>query len=149
LLYHWARLIELLYNAEYANQLLADPELCAPETRIACAPRAGRGVGTVEAPRGTLIHDYTTDKDAIVTDCNLIVGTTHNNAAINMSVKRAANDMIKGGIYDQGTLNRIEMAIRAYDPCFSCATHELNGRVPVKVTIVCSNGKIRDVLSNI
>jgi F420-non-reducing hydrogenase large subunit len=149
LLYHWARLIELLYNAEYANQLLADPQLCAPETRIACTPRAGRGVGTVEAPRGTLIHDYTTDKDAIVTDCNLIVGTTHNNAAINMSVKCAANDMIKGGKYDQGTLNRIEMAIRAYDPCFSCATHELDGRVPVKVTILGSDGKIRDVLSNL
>jgi F420-non-reducing hydrogenase large subunit len=149
LLYHWARLIELLYNAEHVSQLLDDPELCSPATRVACTPRAARGVGSVEAPRGTLIHDYTTDKDGLVTDCNLIVGTTHNNAAINMSVKRAAKDLIKAGKYDQGTLNRVEMAIRAYDPCFSCATHELDGRLPVRVTILEPDGSVRDVLSNV
>jgi F420-non-reducing hydrogenase large subunit len=148
LLYHWARLIELLYNAEHVNQLLDDPQICDGTTRAACTPRAARGVGSVEAPRGTLIHDYTTDSDGIVTDCNLIVGTTHNNAAINMSVKRAATDLIKRGKYDQGTLNRVEMAIRAYDPCISCATHEMDGRIPVKVTILDADGQIRDVLSN-
>jgi len=148
LLYHWARLIELLYNAEHLNQLLDDPEICDGNTRVACTPRAARGVGSVEAPRGTLIHDYATNKDGLVTDCNLIVGTTHNNAAINMSVKRAAKDLIKAGKYDQGTLNRVEMAIRAYDPCLSCATHLLDGRIAVKLTILDADGRIRDVLSN-
>lgn len=149
LLYHWARLVELLCNAETAVQLLDDPELCAPITRTACTPRAARGVGCVEAPRGTLIHDYTTDKDGMVTECNLIVGTTHNNAAINMSVKKAAKDLIKKGQYHQGTLNRVEMAIRAYDPCLSCATHELDGRLPVKITVLDADGGVRDVLANV
>jgi len=148
LLYHWARLIELLYNAEHVVQLLNDPGICDPNTRTPCTPRAARGVGSVEAPRGTLIHDYTTDKDGIVTACNLIVGTTHNNASINMSVKRAAKDLIKGGKYDQGILNKIEMAIRAYDPCLSCATHLLDGRIAVKVTILDHRGEVREVLAN-
>ncbi len=148
LLYHWARLIELLYNAEHVNELLSNPQICDGKTRVECKPRAARGVGSVEAPRGTLIHDYTTDADGIVTDCNLIVGTTHNNAAINMSVKRAAKDLIKNGKYDQGTMNMVEMAIRAYDPCFSCATHELDGRLPVQITIVGPDGRTQDVLRN-
>jgi F420-non-reducing hydrogenase large subunit len=148
LLYHWARLIELLYNAEHVVQLLNDPGICDPNTRTPCTPRAARGVGSVEAPRGTLIHDYTTDKDGIVTACNLIVGTTHNNASINMSVKRAAKDLIKGGKYDQGILNKIEMAIRAYDPCLSCATHLLDGKIAVKVTILDHRGEVREVLAN-
>jgi F420-non-reducing hydrogenase large subunit len=125
LLYHWARLIELLYNAENVLRLLDDPEITAVETRRKVEPRAARGVGCVEAPRGTLIHDYTTDANGIVTNVNLIVGTTHNNAPINMSVRHSANMSIKDGKYDQGILNRVEMAIRAYDPCFSCATHAL------------------------
>jgi F420-non-reducing hydrogenase large subunit len=99
-------------------------------------PRAARGVGCVEAPRGTLIHEYVTDGDGMLTDVNLIVGTTHNNAPINMSVKQAATMLIKDGKYDQGLLNQVEMAIRAYDPCFSCATHKFDGTLPVKITIV-------------
>jgi F420-non-reducing hydrogenase large subunit len=106
-------------------------------------------VGSVEAPRGTLLHDYTTDADGMVTACNLIVGTTHNNAPINMSVKRAAKDLIKNGKYDQGTLTRVEMAIRAYDPCFSCATHEMDGRIPVEITILGADGEVRAVLNNL
>ncbi|MEW6377089.1 MAG: Ni/Fe hydrogenase subunit alpha [Thermodesulfobacteriota bacterium] len=123
LLYHWARLIELLYNAENVVRLLDDPEIMSTEIRKKVEPRAGRGVGCVEAPRGTLIHDYETDANGMVTNVNLITGTTHNNAAMNMSVKRAAADHIKEGKYDQGVLNKVEMAIRAYDPCLSCATH--------------------------
>jgi F420-non-reducing hydrogenase large subunit len=142
LLFHWARLIELLYNAEHVIELLNDPEITNPKTRTPVKPRAARGVGCVEAPRGTLIHDYETDKDGIVTNVNLIVGTTHNNAPINMSVKQAAQSLIKGGKYDQGILNRLEMAIRAYDPCFSCATHNLDGTIAVKLTILDSKGKI-------
>jgi len=142
LLYHWARLIELVYAAERAVELLDDPEITDPNTRKAVSPRAARGVGVVEAPRGTLIHDYETDENGIVTDVNIIVGTTHNNAAINMSVMKAAQDNIKGGIYDQAILNTVEMAIRAYDPCLSCATHKLDGRIPVRIDIFDSSGHL-------
>jgi len=148
LLYHYARLIELLYNAEYAVQLLNDPEITSPQTRTTCAPKAGRAVASVEAPRGTLIHDYECDADGLIKSVNLIVGTTHNNAAINMSVKQAARAVIKGGQYDQGSLNRIEMAIRAYDPCLSCATHTIDGRVRLRVDIVGPGGEPVGRLSN-
>jgi F420-non-reducing hydrogenase large subunit len=148
LLYHYARLIELLYNAELAVQLLNDPEITGRETRVPVTPRAARGVGCVEAPRGTLIHDYETDAEGMVTNVNLIVGTTHNNAPINMSVNQAARSLIKEGKYDQGILNRVEMAIRAYDPCLSCATHALDGSLPVRVEIRDAGGAVRDELAN-
>jgi F420-non-reducing hydrogenase large subunit len=148
LLYHWARLIELLYNAENAARLLADPEIISTETRVKVTPRAARGVGCTEAPRGTLIHDYETDENGMLTNVNLIVGTTHNNAPINMSVTQAAKGLIKGGNYDQGILNTVEMSIRAYDPCFSCATHRLDGKLAVKVDIKGANGKILDTFAN-
>jgi F420-non-reducing hydrogenase large subunit len=148
LLYHWARLIELLYNAEHAMELLNDPEITSPDTRVKVEPRAARGIGHVEAPRGTLFHDYETDENGMVTNCNLIVGTTHNNAPINMSVKQAAQSLIKGGQYDQGILNMVEMAIRAYDPCLSCATHNLDGTIAVKLTIRDSDGNVVEVLKN-
>ncbi len=148
LLYNWARLIELLYNAEYAVQLLEDPEITSKDIRVPVKPRAARGIGCVEAPRGTLIHDYETDENGIVTNVNLIVGTTHNNAPINMSVKRAAMDLIKDGKYDQGILNRVEMAIRAYDPCLSCATHNLDGSIAVRVDIVDASGKVVQTYKN-
>jgi len=148
LLYNYARLIELLYNAELAVQLLNDPEITGKETRVPVSPRAARGVGCVEAPRGTLIHDYETDAGGMVTNVNLIVGTTHNNAPINMSVKQAAQTLIQGGKYDQGILNRVEMAIRAYDPCLSCATHTLDGRLPVAVQIRDASGALLDVFAN-
>jgi len=148
LLYHYARLIELLYNAELAVQLLNDPDITGKETRVAVTPRAARGIGCIEAPRGTLIHEYETDENGMVTDVNLIVGTTHNNAPINMSVKQAATSLIKGGVYDQGTLNRVEMAIRAYDPCLSCATHKLDGTLPVRIDILGGNGKLIESLTN-
>jgi F420-non-reducing hydrogenase large subunit len=148
LLYHWARLIELLYNAENAIRLLEDPEITSTATRTKVTPRAARGVGCVEAPRGTLIHDYTTDADGMITNVNLIVGTTHNNAPINMSVTQAAQSVIHDGKYDQGTLNRVEMSIRAYDPCLSCATHRLDGKLSVKVDIVDADGRLVDTLEN-
>jgi F420-non-reducing hydrogenase large subunit len=148
LLYNWARLIELLYNAEYAVQLLEDPDITSKEIRVPVKPRAARGIGCTEAPRGTLIHDYETDENGIVTDVNLIVGTTHNNAPINMSVKKTAMDLIKDGKYDQGILNRVEMAIRAYDPCLSCATHNLDGSIAVKVEIVDASGKVVKTFKN-
>jgi F420-non-reducing hydrogenase large subunit len=148
LLYHWARLIELLYNAEHVVELLNDPDITSRETRVPVTPRAARGVGCVEAPRGTLFHDYETDEKGLLTNVNLIVGTTHNNAPINMSVNQAAKTLIKDGKYDQGILNRIEMSIRAYDPCLSCATHYLDGRIAVRVDILDADGKLRDTFMN-
>lgn len=148
LLYHWARLIELLYNAEMAVDLLNDPEITSREIRTPVTPRSARGVGVVEAPRGTLIHDYTTDEDGLLTHVNLVVGTCQNNSAINLSVKQAAQTLIKNGQYDQGILNTVEMTIRAYDPCLSCATHRLDGRLPVKLEIRGSNGELIVTLVN-
>jgi F420-non-reducing hydrogenase large subunit len=148
LLYNYARLIELVYNAEHVVELLNDPEITGKETRVPVTPRAARGVGCVEAPRGTLIHDYETDENGLVTNVNLIVGTTHNNAPINMSVKQTAKVLIKNGKYDQGTLNKVEMAIRAYDPCLSCATHKLDGSIAVKLEIRDVNGKLIDTIAN-
>jgi F420-non-reducing hydrogenase large subunit len=148
LLYNYARLIELVYNAEHVVELLNDPEITGKETRVPVTPRAARGVGCVEAPRGTLIHDYETDENGLITNVNLIVGTTHNNAPINMSVKQTAQILIKDGNYDQGILNKVEMAIRAYDPCLSCATHKLDGSIAVKLEIRDSGGKLIDTIAN-
>ncbi|MEM4729120.1 MAG: Ni/Fe hydrogenase subunit alpha [Thermoplasmata archaeon] len=148
LLYHWARLIELLYNAEHLNQLLDDPEITSTDTRKAVTVRAARGIGSVEAPRGTLIHDYTTDEKGLIKEVNLIVGTTHNNGPINMSVKQAAKSLIKNGHYDETILNEIEVAIRAYDPCLACATHTLDGRVQVQVDIRDHRGVLLDSFRN-
>ena len=148
LLYHWARLIELLHNAENTIRLLDDPEITSTDTRKKVEVRAARGVGCVEAPRGTLIHDYETDENGLITNVNLIVGTTHNNAPINMSVKSAAMDLIKDGKYDQGILNKVEMMIRAHDPCLSCATHRLDGKIGVKIDIVDPEGNTLATFSN-
>ncbi|UCF09814.1 MAG: Ni/Fe hydrogenase subunit alpha [Candidatus Bipolaricaulota bacterium] len=147
--YNHARLIELLYNAELAVQLLEDPAITGRDTRVPVTPRAARGVGCVEAPRGTLIHDYQTDDEGMVTDVNLIVGTTHNNAPINMSVNQAAKRLISAGVYDETILNKIEMAIRAYDPCLSCATHNLDGTIALTVKIVARDGGTIANLSNV
>ncbi|BAQ34495.1 Ni/Fe hydrogenase subunit alpha [Dehalococcoides sp. THU3] len=148
LLFNWARLIELLYNAERVIELLSDPEITSTNTRVPVTPKAGRGVGCIEAPRGTLIHDYTTDDNGLVTDANLVVATVFNNAAINMSVKQAAQTLIKGGKYDETILDEIEMVIRAYDPCLSCSTHELNGKVAVRLDIVDASGQLVQTYSN-
>ncbi len=116
LLYHWARLIEAVYACERAIEILEHPAITDAAIRSEVEPKAGRGVGCVEAPRGTLIHDYTTDDNGLITEANIIVGTSHNLGPINMSVNQAAAALIKNGIVDQGILNRIEMSVRAYDP---------------------------------
>ncbi|MCJ7581044.1 MAG: Ni/Fe hydrogenase subunit alpha, partial [Candidatus Aminicenantes bacterium] len=148
LLYHWARLIELLHNAENAIRLLNDPEITSTDIRKKVEPRAARGIGCVEAPRGTLIHDYETDENGLLINVNLIVGTTHNNAPINMSVKSAAKTLIKDGNYNEEILNTIEMMIRAHDPCLSCATHRLDGKIGVKIDIIDHEGKSLDTFAN-
>lgn len=116
LLYHWARLIELVYACEKTKELLGKKTITGKKTRADVIPGAGRGVGHVEAPRGTLIHDYTTDENGYITSANMIVGTTHNLAPISMSVEQSARLLIKNGHVDEGILNRVEMAVRAYDP---------------------------------
>lgn len=102
----------------------------------------------MEASRGTLIHDYETDERGVVKDLNLLVATVQNNAALNIAVKKTARDLIKDGKYDQGILNQIEMVIRPYDPCFSCGTHTLQGKVAIKLDICDSAGQPIDTLTN-
>ncbi len=142
---HWARLVELLYAAERWNELVDDPEILDQDVRPALTSVAGEGIGCVEAPRGTLTHHYKTDANAMVTDVNIVVGTTNNNAPISMSIAKAARGVIgKGKELTEGTLNMIEMAFRAYDPCFSCATHHLPGQAPLHIRMRSANGTILD-----
>jgi F420-non-reducing hydrogenase large subunit len=115
-LYHWARLIELVYAAERVVELLEDESIVDPNVRNPVEPKAGRGVGCVEAPRGTLIHDYTTDENGCIKTANMIVGTTHNIAPMNMSVRAAAESVIQNGVVSEEALNKVEMAVRCYDP---------------------------------
>jgi len=140
---HWARLVEMLYVAERLRELARDDEIRDPNTRVIPTMVTGEGVGTVEAPRGTLTHHYQTDERGIVTRANLIVGTTNNYAAICMSVKKAAQSLIGGGKeITRGLLNRVEMAFRAYDPCFACATHALPGDMDLEVTVLDHHGAL-------
>lgn len=133
---HWARLIELLYAAERWVELATDPEITSEEVHRVPTEIPTEGVGIVEAPRGTLTHHYCTDERGILTQVNLIVGTTNNYAPISMSINKAARSLIKSGtIITEGLLNKVEMAFRAYDPCFGCATHSLPGQMPLQVTI--------------
>jgi F420-non-reducing hydrogenase large subunit len=139
---HWARLIELLFAAERWVELAEDPEITSSEFRTVPSAVPTEGVGIVEAPRGTLTHHYCTDERGVVTSANLIVGTTNNYAPISMSISKAARAHIKRGtVITEGLLNRIEMAFRAYDPCFGCATHALPGQMPLDVTVRDASGR--------
>jgi F420-non-reducing hydrogenase large subunit len=140
---HWARLVELLYAAERLLELSQEPEITSPELRVIPKATPDEGVGIVEAPRGTLTHHYITDEKGVIKKANLIVATVNNAAAINMSVTKAAKGIIKSGKeITEGLLNRIEMAWRAYDPCFGCATHFLPGQMPLEVVIRDRRGSI-------
>jgi F420-non-reducing hydrogenase large subunit len=133
---HWARLVEMVQNAETLQKYCADPEITGDGFRVIPDRITGEGVGIVEAMRGTLTHHYTCDERAICTSANLIVGTTNNNAPIQMVTKKVAQHLIKPGVEpDQGILNMIEMAFRAFDPCYSCATHSLPGEMPLDVQV--------------
>ncbi len=137
---HWARLIELLYAAERWVELATDPEITSPDFHAIPTATPTEGVGIVEAPRGTLTHHYWTDERGVVTKVNLVVGTTNNYAPITMSIKKAADSLIKNGNVNEGLLNMVEMAFRAYDPCFGCATHSLPGQMPLEITIHDAEG---------
>ncbi|MBU0512060.1 MAG: Ni/Fe hydrogenase subunit alpha [Chloroflexi bacterium] len=145
---HWARLVGLLYAAERMMELVTDPEITDPNVRPIITNIPDEGVGSVEAPRGTLTHHYKTDENGILTKVNLLVGTTNNNAPIAMSIKKAAQGLIKKGtVVTEGLLNTIEMAFRNYDPCLSCATHSLPGQMPLEVIIRDADGEVVEQMS--
>jgi F420-non-reducing hydrogenase large subunit len=134
LAFHWARLVELLYASERALDLSRDPGITKTDLRNP-VKEPGEGVGIVEAARGVLIHHYKLNKEGLVDKVNLIVATTNNYADICMSVRDAAKGLIRGGQVNDGLLNMVEMAFRAYDPCFGCSTHSLPGTAPLTVEI--------------
>jgi F420-non-reducing hydrogenase large subunit len=132
---HWARVIEMLYAAERMQELAGDAELTDPHVRNLPTATPREGVGVVEAPRGTLFHHYATDERGLITKANLIVATQNNGARISMSVDRAARGLIRGGEVTEDLQNMVEMAFRAYDPCFGCATHAQGQPAPVAIRI--------------
>ena len=142
LAYHWARMIEVLHTTEVIETLLDDPDIL-DGALMAEGERRRSGVGVIEAPRGTLIHDYSVGDDDLVTKCNLIVSTTHNNQAMNEAVRSVAREYLDGHELTEGLLNRIEVAIRAFDPCLSCATHAI-GQMPLDVTLIGPGGELID-----
>ena len=142
LAYHWARMVELLHCVEVIGGLLDDPDILRGEL-MARGTRQRSGVGVIEAPRGTLIHHYEVGEDDLVTRCNLIVSTTHNNQAMNQAVRSVAREYLDGRELTEGLLNHIEVAIRAFDPCLSCATHAL-GQMPLDVSLLGAGGELID-----
>ena len=142
LAFHWARLVELQYATERALELARDPEITGKDVRNDKFGVPGEGVGVVEAARGTLVHHYVLDGDALVKDVNLIVATTNNYPSICMSVRDAAKGLIHGDKVDQGVLNKVEMAFRAYDPCFGCATHFAVGQMPLTLNVYDSEKRL-------
>jgi F420-non-reducing hydrogenase large subunit len=146
LAFHWARVIEILYAAERMLELSGHPELTSADVRNIPTAAPSVGIGVVEAPRGTLIHHYETDKNGILEKVNLIVATQFNAGAIALSIEKAAQELIKEGKFDDGILNMVEMAFRAYDPCMACATHTLPGRAPLEVNLYdCRNSILETV----
>lgn len=140
---HWARLIEMLYCAEMMKKLLNDEDILSNDL-VRKGKRRNEGIGIIEAPRGTLIHHYEVDDKDRITRCNLIVSTTHNNEPMNQAVKWVANNVISGKPeITESMLNQVEVVIRAYDPCLSCATHAL-GQMPLEISLFDNNGKLID-----
>ncbi len=148
LAFHWARLVEALQAAEAVAAAVDDPLLLSRDVRAVPAPLAGpaSGVGVVEAPRGTLIHQYAVDGDGILTAVNLIVASQHNAAPVQVSIRKAARGLVRGGRVDDRILNLLEMAFRAYDPCNACASHALPGELPLVVTVRDAAGETVQVL---
>jgi NAD-reducing hydrogenase large subunit len=142
--YHWARMIEMLHAAEAIKELLHDDDLQGTDL-VVKGERQERGVGMIEAPRGTLIHHYRVDEHDQVIRANLIVSTTHNNQAMNESVRQVARQYLDGRKLTEGLLNHIEVAVRAFDPCLSCATHAL-GKMPLQVELIDAEGQQIDTL---
>jgi NAD-reducing hydrogenase large subunit len=145
LYYHLARMIEMLNAAELIKALVQNPAICGNDIWVNGSVVNEEGVGVIEAPRGTLFHHYKVDKSGKILKVNLIVSTGHNNLAMNRAVFDVAREYIKDGKVTEGILNRIEVAIRCYDPCFSCSTHAL-GHMPLELTIQDADGSVRQTL---
>jgi len=137
---HWARVVEIVYAAERFLELVEDPMITDPNVRSLPTRAPSEGIGVVEAPRGVLVHHYQSDEKGILTSANLLVATQHNSARMAMSVDKAARGLIHRGKVDDGILNEVEMAFRAYDPCHACATHSLPGEMPLIVRIYDAGG---------
>ncbi|MCX6992519.1 MAG: Ni/Fe hydrogenase subunit alpha [Kiritimatiellaeota bacterium] len=140
LTYHLARAVEALYAAERLQELAADDEILSRNYRTISKQVVGEGVGVVEAPRGTLFHHYKTDANGMMTDLNLLVASAQNYGAMNMDVRNVAKTLIKNGMVSDGIFNMVEMAFRAYDPCFSCATHAAIGQMPMQIVLRDNTG---------
>ena len=143
---HWARVVEMIYAAERLKELANDPEIMDPEIRRIPTEIPRVGIGVVEAPRGTLIHHYETDNRGVMRKANLMVATQHNSARIALSVDKAARSFIRGGRIDDGMLNMVEMAFRAYDPCHACGTHSLPGSMPFMIYLYNEYGKLTETV---
>jgi NAD-reducing hydrogenase large subunit len=141
--YHYARLIEILYASERMEMLLNEPDILSPRVRAHAEPNQLEGIGVAEAPRGTLIHHYTIDEYGLIRSANLIIATGHNNLAMNRGVLQVAQHFIKDAHITDGTLNRLEAVIRAFDPCLSCSTHAL-GEMPLHVQVFDATGAMVD-----
>jgi coenzyme F420-reducing hydrogenase alpha subunit len=146
LAFHWARVIELLYAAERLQQLVNDDDILSDNIRTIPTEIPTEGTGVVEAPRGVLIHNYATNEEGIIEKANLLVATVHNASAITMSIEKAAKGVIKNFVVNDGLLNMVEMAFRAYDPCMACATHSLPGNTPLRISIYNNDHTVRDVI---
>jgi len=141
LAYHWARMIELVASYERMAELLADDDILGPPLRVKVERGPGTGIAAIEAPRGTLFHHYEADDVGRVTRANLIVATTHNTPSLDSSVLEAVRDVGREEAIDDATVRKMELGIRAHDPCLSCATHEV-GRMPLTVEVVDADGAI-------
>jgi len=147
LFYHYARMIELLFALETMGGLLDDRDILSTEIRAYESRQLNpRGIGIIEAPRGTLIHDYTVDENGLLARVNLIVATGHNNWAMNQAVAAVAKAYINGSQPSEGILNRVEASIRCYDPCLSCSTHAI-GRMPLQVVVMGVDGSILEQMA--
>jgi NAD-reducing hydrogenase large subunit len=142
-LYHYARLIEILASLELVERYMDDAELLNGDLRADAGINSLRGVGVSEAPRGTLFHDYTVDRNGLLQKVNLIVATGQNNLAMNQTVAQIARHYVRGNEIPEPMLNRIEHGIRCYDPCLSCSTHAV-GQMPLRVQLVAPDGKVLD-----
>jgi NAD-reducing hydrogenase large subunit len=146
-LYHYARLIEVLYALERMKTLLSQPDILGKHVRATADVNALEGVGIIEAPRGTLIHHYKVDENGAIVWANLIVATGHNNYAIGKSVRQVSEHFVNGTHLEEGMLNRVSAVVRAYDPCLSCSTHAM-GAPAVSISLVAADGTLLDEISN-
>jgi NAD-reducing hydrogenase large subunit len=144
-LYHHARLVEALYGIENIERILADPQILDKHVRAVAGVNRLEGAGQIEAPRGTLVHNYKVDENGKITWANLVVATGHNNNAMNKGVLQSAKAYVKDGKFTEGALNRVEAVIRTFDPCLSCSTHAF-GQMPLAMTLVNADGEVVDQL---